>query len=125
LPEAYKDEASVEKHLREGEGELSCGIQVKILKSFKNVHLLKEKRSPSDFALWKASKNGEPYWDSPWGKGRPGWHIECSAMSSAVCGDKLDIHAGGFDLKFPHHDNEIAQVLLIDKKIFKFNLIRL
>lgn len=69
----------------------------------------KEKKSPTDFALWKKSKAGEPAWESPWGKGRPGWHIECSAMASAICGSKLDIHTGGVDLKFPHHDNEIAQ----------------
>ncbi|PRW33977.1 Cysteinyl-tRNA synthetase isoform C [Chlorella sorokiniana] len=68
-----------------------------------------EKRHPCDFALWKAAKPGEPFWDSPWGKGRPGWHIECSAMASAVAGDKLDIHTGGEDLRFPHHDNELAQ----------------
>lgn len=60
--------------------------------------------------MWKSSKQGEPFWDSPWGQGRPGWHIECSAMSCSIFNDKLDIHAGGFDLKFPHHDNEIAQV---------------
>ncbi|MCP9257474.1 Cysteine--tRNA ligase, cytoplasmic [Dirofilaria immitis] len=71
---------------------------------------LQNKKNVTDFALWKASKDGEPYWNSPWGKGRPGWHIECSAMSSKICGSSLDIHAGGFDLKFPHHDNEIAQV---------------
>ncbi|KAJ9302675.1 hypothetical protein DTO271G3_49 [Paecilomyces variotii] len=68
-----------------------------------------EKRSPSDFALWKSSKPGEPSWPSPWGKGRPGWHIECSAMASAKFGKKMDIHSGGIDLAFPHHDNEIAQ----------------
>lgn len=68
-----------------------------------------EKRSPSDFALWKASKPGEPSWPSPWGKGRPGWHIECSAMASAKFGKKMDIHSGGIDLAFPHHDNELAQ----------------
>merc|ERR1712130_55597 len=68
-----------------------------------------EKRSQTDFALWKASKRGEPSWDSPWGKGRPGWHIECSAMASDVLGNNFDIHTGGEDLKFPHHDNEIAQ----------------
>lgn len=60
--------------------------------------------------MWKSSKDGEPFWESPWGHGRPGWHIECSAMSCSIFGNKLDIHAGGFDLKFPHHDNEIAQV---------------
>ncbi|KAH1026375.1 hypothetical protein HUJ05_000049 [Dendroctonus ponderosae] len=68
-----------------------------------------EKRSPNDFALWKKSKPGEPSWQSPWSLGRPGWHIECSAMASAICGPYLDIHTGGVDLKFPHHDNEIAQ----------------
>ena len=70
---------------------------------------LLEKKSPTDFALWKSSKGGEPWWDSPWGKGRPGWHIECSVMASAICGENLDIHTGGVDLKFPHHDNELAQ----------------
>lgn len=67
------------------------------------------KRNPLDFALWKASKPGEPSWASPWGNGRPGWHIECSAMSSRYLGDSFDIHAGGRDLIFPHHENEIAQ----------------
>ena len=62
-----------------------------------------------DFVLWKASKKGEPSWESPWGAGRPGWHIECSAMVDSVCGKQLDIHSGGMDLRFPHHDNEIAQ----------------
>ncbi|KAI8988022.1 cysteinyl-tRNA synthetase [Mycotypha africana] len=70
---------------------------------------LQGKRSPNDFALWKASKPGEPTWDSPWSKGRPGWHIECSVMASAVLGDNIDIHSGGVDLAFPHHDNELAQ----------------
>ena len=68
-----------------------------------------EKKNKGDFALWKTSKKDEPFWDSPWGKGRPGWHIECSVMSSSIFGNKLDIHSGGCDLKFPHHDNEIAQ----------------
>ncbi len=67
------------------------------------------KRDPLDFALWKAAKPGEPAWDSPWGKGRPGWHIECSAMSTTALGDTFDIHGGGADLTFPHHENEIAQ----------------
>ncbi len=67
------------------------------------------KRSPVDFALWKAAKAGEASWDSPWGKGRPGWHIECSAMSTCCLGTTFDIHGGGPDLKFPHHENEIAQ----------------
>ncbi|DBB16222.1 TPA: hypothetical protein ACH3X3_014548 [Trebouxia sp. C0006] len=68
-----------------------------------------EKRHPTDFALWKAAKPGEPSWDSPWGQGRPGWHIECSAMASRIIGQQLDIHSGGEDLRFPHHDNELAQ----------------
>ena len=68
-----------------------------------------EKRDPLDFALWKAEKPGEPSWDSPWGKGRPGWHIECSAMSMSILGETFDIHGGGQDLIFPHHENEIAQ----------------
>jgi cysteinyl-tRNA synthetase len=69
----------------------------------------KGKRSPNDFALWKAAKPGEPCWDSPWGKGRPGWHIECSAMTLAHLGKTFDLHGGGKDLIFPHHENEIAQ----------------
>ncbi|MDR1002331.1 MAG: cysteine--tRNA ligase [Oscillospiraceae bacterium] len=67
------------------------------------------KKSSADFAVWKSAKEGEPYWDSPWGKGRPGWHIECSAMSRRYLGDTIDIHCGGQDLIFPHHENEIAQ----------------
>ena len=67
------------------------------------------KEDPLDFAVWKAAKPGEPYWESPWGKGRPGWHIECSAMSRKYLGANIDIHAGGEDLAFPHHENEIAQ----------------
>ncbi len=80
--------------LAESEGALSSGS---------------EKRNPNDFALWKSSKPGEPAWGSPWGPGRPGWHIECSAVASDILGENLDIHSGGEDLKFPHHDNELAQ----------------
>ena len=68
-----------------------------------------EKKHPNDFALWKASKPGEPSWESPWGPGRPGWHIECSVMASDIIGENMDIHGGGVDLMFPHHDNEMAQ----------------
>ena len=68
-----------------------------------------QKRSPVDFALWKAAKPGEPDWDSPWGRGRPGWHIECSAMSLEILGESFDLHGGGDDLVFPHHENERAQ----------------
>jgi cysteinyl-tRNA synthetase len=67
------------------------------------------KRDPRDFALWKAAKPGEPYWETPWGRGRPGWHLECSAMAGKYLGDRFDIHGGGLDLVFPHHENEIAQ----------------
>ncbi|MDO5088317.1 MAG: cysteine--tRNA ligase [Leptotrichiaceae bacterium] len=73
------------------------------------VDIMEIKNNPLDFALWKKKKEGEPYWDSPWGKGRPGWHIECSAMSKKYLGDSFDIHGGGQDLVFPHHENEIAQ----------------
>ena len=91
VPEAFGDA----KALAEGEGDLRADGQ--------------EKRSANDFALWKKSKPGEPAWESPWGMGRPGWHIECSAMASAILGSSIDIHTGGYDLKFPHHDNELAQ----------------
>lgn len=73
------------------------------------VDVDEKKRHPLDFALWKSSKPGEPSWKSPWGEGRPGWHIECSAMSAGILGDSFDIHGGGLDLIFPHHENEIAQ----------------
>ncbi|PIQ87985.1 MAG: cysteine--tRNA ligase [Candidatus Omnitrophica bacterium CG11_big_fil_rev_8_21_14_0_20_43_6] len=73
------------------------------------IALGEKKKDPLDFALWKSAKPGEPAWDSPWGRGRPGWHIECSVMSSDILGDEFDIHGGGIDLIFPHHENEIAQ----------------
>jgi cysteinyl-tRNA synthetase len=79
------------------------------LKAGARVDVSDEKKSPLDFALWKKKKDGEPYWESPWGQGRPGWHIECSAMSKKHLGDTIDIHGGGQDLIFPHHENEIAQ----------------
>lgn len=77
-----------------------------------------EKKNPADFALWKAAKAGEISWDSPWGQGRPGWHIECSAMNMAAFGDQIDIHGGGRDLVFPHHENEIAQTESLTGKQF-------
>ena len=91
-----------------GYGKLS-GQNIDDLENGARVEPGEAKRDPLDFALWKAEKPGEPSWDSPWGKGRPGWHIECSAMSMAILGQTFDIHAGGQDLIFPHHENEIAQ----------------
>jgi len=73
------------------------------------IEVDERKRNPADFALWKSSKEGEPSWPSPWGAGRPGWHIECSAMARSLLGDTIDIHGGGLDLVFPHHENEVAQ----------------
>ncbi|XP_054163692.1 cysteine--tRNA ligase, cytoplasmic-like [Oppia nitens] len=90
VPEAFGDS----KALAEGEGDLSH---------------VSDKRNVNDFALWKNSKPGEPFWSSQWGNGRPGWHIECSVMASSVIGRQMDIHSGGIDLRFPHHDNEMAQ----------------
>ncbi|MAZ07330.1 MAG: cysteine--tRNA ligase [Rickettsiales bacterium] len=79
------------------------------------IEIAKFKKNPQDFILWKPSKNNEPSWDSPWGKGRPGWHIECSAMSEKCLGIPFDIHCGGVDLTFPHHENEIAQSCSLNK----------
>lgn len=89
-------------------GKLS-GKQTADLLSGARIAVDDRKKSPLDFALWKQSKEGEPFWESPWGKGRPGWHIECSVMSRKYLGDGFDIHGGGMDLVFPHHENEIAQ----------------
>jgi cysteinyl-tRNA synthetase len=89
-------------------GKLS-GKSIEDLQSGARVDPGEAKRDPLDFALWKSAKPEEPAWDSPWGRGRPGWHIECSAMSTKALGDTFDIHGGGADLTFPHHENEIAQ----------------
>lgn len=89
-------------------GKLS-GKNIEDLESGARVEVSEVKRDPLDFALWKGAKPGEPAWDSPWGPGRPGWHIECSCMSKALLGETFDIHGGGRDLIFPHHENEIAQ----------------
>jgi len=89
-------------------GKLS-GVKVESLIKGARVEVDPNKRNPADFALWKSRKPGEPFWYSPWGPGRPGWHIECSVMSSIYLGETFDIHAGGKDLIFPHHENEIAQ----------------
>ena len=92
----------------DGYGRLS-GKKLADLRAGARVEIGEHKRDPLDFVLWKAAKPGEPSWESPWGGGRPGWHIECSAMSIALLGEYFDIHGGGMDLKFPHHENEIAQ----------------
>ncbi len=92
----------------EGYGKLS-GHRPDELRAGARIEVSEQKEDPLDFALWKAAKPGEPSWDSPWGPGRPGWHIECSAMAAEYLGDGFDIHGGGIDLIFPHHENEIAQ----------------
>ena len=91
-----------------GYGKLS-GKSLEDLRAGERVEVDATKRDPLDFVLWKRAKEGEPFWQSPWGNGRPGWHIECSAMASSLLGDSFDLHAGGEDLMFPHHENEIAQ----------------
>ena len=100
-----------------GYGKLS-GKNIEDLESGARVEIMEEKKNPLDFALWKKSKEGEPFWGSEWGNGRPGWHIECSAMSCKHLGETFDIHAGGNDLIFPHHENEIAQSEASNKKPF-------
>ncbi|NUM58010.1 MAG: cysteine--tRNA ligase [Bdellovibrionaceae bacterium] len=97
---------SIEKF--KGYGKLS-GRKTEELIAGARVDVDEKKRNPLDFALWKAAKPGEPSWDSPWGRGRPGWHIECSAMIEKIFGEQIDIHGGGSDLIFPHHENEMAQ----------------
>ncbi len=92
----------------ESYGRLS-GKRIEDLRAGERVDVDEAKHDPLDFVLWKAAKAGEPQWDSPWGPGRPGWHIECSAMSTRCLGNEFDIHGGGMDLQFPHHENEIAQ----------------
>ena len=101
--DVYFDVASFD-----GYGKLS-GRRLDDMEAGARIEVDARKRHPHDFALWKAAKPGEPAWDSPWGQGRPGWHIECSAMSSTLLGETFDIHGGGKDLIFPHHENEIAQ----------------
>ncbi len=86
-----------------------CNRDPEQLEAGARIEVTDKKRNPGDFALWKGAKPGEPQWDSPWGPGRPGWHIECSAMSMKILGTTLDIHGGGLDLQFPHHENELAQ----------------
>ena len=107
---AYQEEGDVFFEVRKfaGYGRLS-GRNLDDMQAGARVDIDQRKRDPMDFVLWKAAKPGEPAWDSPWGPGRPGWHIECSAMSLKYLGTNFDIHGGGFDLVFPHHENEIAQ----------------
>ncbi|MEA4812483.1 MAG: cysteine--tRNA ligase [Anaerolineaceae bacterium] len=98
-------------------GKLS-GRKIKDMAAGSRISLDDRKESPEDFALWKSAKPGEPAWESPWGKGRPGWHIECSAMNLHHLGEQIDIHGGGNDLIFPHHENEIAQTEALTGKEF-------
>ena len=98
-------------------GRLS-GRKLEDMQAGARIEVDERKESPLDFALWKAAKPGEPAWDSPWGKGRPGWHIECSAMNLSHLGEQIDIHGGGNDLIFPHHENEIAQTESLTGKPF-------
>ncbi|MBI5701167.1 cysteine--tRNA ligase [Candidatus Saganbacteria bacterium] len=97
-------------------GKLS-GRKLDEMESGARVDVNQKKRNPLDFALWKLVKEGEPSWESPWGAGRPGWHIECSAMSTKYLGEQFDIHGGGLDLEFPHHENEIAQTEALTNKV--------
>lgn len=108
---AYEADGDVYFEVEKDKDDYGClsGQNIENLKAGARIEVNDIKRSPVDFALWKKAKEGEPSWDSPWGKGRPGWHIECSAMSSKYLGDTFDIHGGGQDLIFPHHENEIAQ----------------
>lgn len=101
----------------EGYGKLS-GQNLEDLQAGARINVDERKKDPMDFAIWKAEKPGEPSWDCPWGKGRPGWHIECSCMAKNILGDTIDIHAGGMDLSFPHHENEIAQSEALTGKTF-------
>ena len=116
---AYNKDGNVVKKFA-NYGKLS-GKNLDELESGARVDVNEEKNNPLDFALWKKAKQGEPSWDSPWGLGRPGWHIECSVMSTKHLGETIDIHAGGSDLIFPHHENEIAQSEgALNKKFVKY-----
>lgn len=95
-----------------------CGQNLEDLQAGARITVDERKKDPMDFAVWKSQKPGEPAWESPWGLGRPGWHIECSCMAKKLLGDTIDIHGGGMDLKFPHHENEIAQSEAVTGKKF-------
>ena len=116
---AYEADGDVYFHTRKFEeyGKLSHQ-SIDELRVGARIAVGEKKKDALDFALWKAAKPGEISWDSPWGKGRPGWHIECSAMARSILGDTIDIHAGGQDLAFPHHENEIAQTEALTGKPF-------
>ena len=101
----------------DGYGQL-IGQKLEDLQAGARINIDERKKDPMDFAVWKSQKPGEPAWESPWGLGRPGWHIECSCMAKKLLGDTIDIHAGGMDLKFPHHENEIAQSEAVTGKKF-------
>ncbi|WP_088070836.1 cysteine--tRNA ligase [Gottfriedia luciferensis] len=116
---AYESEGDVYYKTKEfnGYGKLSHQ-SIEDLRIGERIEVGEKKEDPLDFALWKAAKPGEIFWESPWGKGRPGWHIECSAMAKKYLGETIDIHAGGQDLSFPHHENEIAQSEALSGKTF-------
>ncbi|MFX3624937.1 MAG: cysteine--tRNA ligase [Ectobacillus sp.] len=116
---AYESDGDVYYKTKEFEGYGKLSHQpIAELRHGARIEVGEKKQDPLDFALWKAAKEGEIYWESPWGKGRPGWHIECSAMARKYLGDTIDIHAGGQDLTFPHHENEIAQSEALTGKPF-------
>lgn len=116
---AYPAEGDVYFRVTKDEdyGRLS-GRKLEDMQAGARIDVDERKEHPMDFALWKAARPGEPFWDSPWGKGRPGWHIECSAMNLHHHGEQIDIHGGGNDLVFPHHENEIAQTESLTGKSF-------
>ncbi|WP_411169512.1 cysteine--tRNA ligase [Clostridium sp. MB05] len=116
---AYEVDGDVYFRTKEfqGYGKL-IGQNLEDLQAGARINVDERKEDPMDFALWKAQKPGEPAWESPWGMGRPGWHIECSCMAKKILGDTIDIHAGGMDLAFPHHENEIAQSEALTGKTF-------
>ncbi|WP_042353211.1 cysteine--tRNA ligase [Bacillus massiliigorillae] len=116
---AYESEGDVYYRTRQFDGYGKLSHQsIDDLRAGARIEVGEKKQDPLDFALWKAAKEGEISWDSPWGKGRPGWHIECSAMAKKYLGETIDIHAGGQDLSFPHHENEIAQSEALSGKTF-------
>ncbi len=118
---AYVSEGDVYFDIKKANGYGKLSNQaIEKMESGTRIALGEKKKDPLDFALWKSAKVKEPAWDSPWGKGRPGWHIECSVMSSDILGDEFDIHGGGIDLIFPHHENEIAQSEGAGKKFARY-----